>query len=134
VQGSSNKSQLRRNNGTDVQRSGCYANGRRARVPGGTTPGARYVRPGDDSRLSEEASALPAARVLEHKADGVKVKSITVVTSIDPELLENLIDMGKIDADSVKDCTDKSVIKDLESTQVTLLSRPNSSKPKCCRT
>jgi hypothetical protein len=35
------------------------------------------------------------------KADGVNVAPITVVASIDPELLENLIDMEKIDADSV---------------------------------
>jgi hypothetical protein len=37
-------------------------NGRRAHVPGGTTSGARYARPSGDSRLSEEASALSAAR------------------------------------------------------------------------
>jgi hypothetical protein len=35
-------------------------------------------------------------------ADGVNVTLITVVASIDPELLENLIDMGKIDAELVK--------------------------------
>jgi hypothetical protein len=32
------------------------------------------------------------------------------VASIDPELLENLIDMEKIDADLVDDCTDESVM------------------------
>jgi hypothetical protein len=42
---------------------------------------------------------------------------ITVVASIDPELLENLIDMEKIDADSVDDSTDESVREFLESTQ-----------------
>jgi hypothetical protein len=52
-----------------------------------------------------------------NKADGVKVTPITVVASIDPELLENLIDMEKIDADSVGDCTDESVMEFLESTQ-----------------
>jgi hypothetical protein len=52
-----------------------------------------------------------------NKADGVNVTPITVVASIDPELLENLIDMEKIDADTVDDCTDESVIKFLESTQ-----------------
>jgi hypothetical protein len=51
------------------------------------------------------------------KADGVDVTPITVVASIDPELLENLIDMEKIDADSVDDCTDESLMEFLESTQ-----------------
>jgi hypothetical protein len=45
-----------------------------------------------------------------NKADGVNVTPITVVASIDPELLENLIDMEIIDADSVDDCTDESVM------------------------
>jgi hypothetical protein len=54
---------------------------------------------------------------LNNKADGVNVTPITVVASIHPELLENHIDMEKIDADSVDDCTDESVIKFLESTQ-----------------
>jgi hypothetical protein len=40
-----------------------------------------------------------------------------VVASIDPELLENLIDIGEIVAESVDDCTDESVMKFLESTQ-----------------
>jgi hypothetical protein len=52
-----------------------------------------------------------------NKADGVNVTPITVVASIDPELLENLIDMEKIDAESVEDCTDESVMEYLESTQ-----------------
>jgi hypothetical protein len=52
-----------------------------------------------------------------NKADGVNVTPITVVASIDPELHENLIDMEKIDADSVDDCTDESVMEFLESTQ-----------------
>jgi hypothetical protein len=39
------------------------------------------------------------------------------VASIDPERLENLIDMEEIDADSVDDCIDKSVMEYLESTQ-----------------
>jgi hypothetical protein len=51
------------------------------------------------------------------KADGVDVTPITVVASIDSELLENLIDMDKIDANSVNDCTDESVMELLESTQ-----------------
>jgi hypothetical protein len=42
---------------------------------------------------------------------------ITVVASIDPELVENLIDMERIDGDSVDDCTDESVMECLESTQ-----------------
>jgi hypothetical protein len=50
-------------------------------------------------------------------ADGVNFTPITVVASIDPELLENLIDMEKIDADSVDDCTDESAMEFLESTQ-----------------
>jgi hypothetical protein len=52
-----------------------------------------------------------------NKADSVNVTPITVVASIDPQLLENLIDMEKIDADSMDDCTDESVMEFLESTQ-----------------
>jgi hypothetical protein len=52
-----------------------------------------------------------------NKADGVSVTPITVVASIDPELLENLIDMYKIDAESVEDCTDENVMEFLESTK-----------------
>jgi hypothetical protein len=52
-----------------------------------------------------------------NKADGVNVTPITVLASIDPELLENLIDMEKIDADSVDDCNDESVMEILESAQ-----------------
>jgi hypothetical protein len=48
---------------------------------------------------------------LNNKADGVNVTPITVVTSIDPELLT------KIDANSVDDCTDESVMEFLQSTQ-----------------
>jgi hypothetical protein len=61
----------------------------------------------------------PCSRLVaqNNKADGVNVTPITVVASIDPELLENLIDMEKIDADSVDDCTDESVMDFLESTQ-----------------
>jgi hypothetical protein len=52
-----------------------------------------------------------------NKADGVNVTPITVVASIDPELLENLIDMEEIDAKSVEDCTDESVMEFLDPTQ-----------------
>jgi hypothetical protein len=52
-----------------------------------------------------------------NKADGVSVTPINVVASIDPELLENLIDMEKIDADSVDGCTDESVMEYLECTK-----------------
>jgi hypothetical protein len=52
-----------------------------------------------------------------NKADGVNVTPITVVASIDPELLKNLIDMENIDGDSVDACTDESVMEYLESTQ-----------------
>jgi hypothetical protein len=55
--------------------------------------------------------------VQNNKANGVKVTSITVVASIDPELLKNLIDMEEIDAKSVDDCTDEIVMEYLESTQ-----------------
>jgi hypothetical protein len=51
------------------------------------------------------------------KADGVNVTPITVVASIDPELLEHHIDVEEIDAESVDDCTDESVINILESIQ-----------------
>jgi hypothetical protein len=52
-----------------------------------------------------------------NKAHGVNVTPITVVASIDPELLENLIEMQEIDAESVDVCTDESVMEYLESTQ-----------------
>jgi hypothetical protein len=52
-----------------------------------------------------------------NKAYGVNVTPITVVASIDPELLENFIDMEKIDANLVDDCTDESVMDLFESTQ-----------------
>jgi hypothetical protein len=68
-------------------------------------------------RLSDEASALPAARGAENKSSGVRVTPIIVVALVDPKLLINLIDMKNIDADSVGDCTDESVMEFLESTQ-----------------
>jgi hypothetical protein len=46
-----------------------------------------------------------------NKADGVNVMPITVVASIDPVLLENLIDMEEIDAKSVDDCAGESVME-----------------------
>jgi hypothetical protein len=46
-----------------------------------------------------------------NQADGVNVTPITVVASIDPELVGNLIDMEKIDAGSIDDCTDEGEIK-----------------------
>jgi hypothetical protein len=64
-----------------------------------------------------------------NKTDGVNATPITVVASIDPELLENLIDMEEIDTESVDNCTDESVMEFLESTQER--SQPSSSKPKC---
>jgi hypothetical protein len=53
-----------------------------------------------------------------NKADGVNVTLITVVASIDPKLLENLVVMEEIDAESIDDCTDESVMEYLDSTQV----------------
>jgi hypothetical protein len=47
----------------------------------------------------------------------VNVTPITVVPSIDRELHENLIDMEKIDTESVDDSTDKNVMEFLEFTQ-----------------
>jgi hypothetical protein len=65
-----------------------------------------------------------------NKADGVNVMLITVVASIGPELLENLIDMEKIDADSVDNCADESVMEYLNSTQSeTRLSRLSTKRP-----
>jgi hypothetical protein len=52
-----------------------------------------------------------------NKADGVNVTPITLVASIDPELLENLIYMEEINAKSVNNYTDESVMEYLESTQ-----------------
>jgi hypothetical protein len=40
-----------------------------------------------------------------NKSDGINVTLITVVASIDTGMLENLIDMEKVDADSVDSCT-----------------------------
>jgi hypothetical protein len=56
-----------------------------------------------------------------NKAEGVNGTLITVVASIDPELLENLIDMEEIDAESVDDCTDESVMEFLEFTRPWLM-------------
>jgi hypothetical protein len=68
------------------------------------------------------------------KADGVNVTPIIAVASIYLELLENRIDMEKIDADLVDDCTDKSVIEYLESVNKEMrLSWPSKSKPKSWR-
>jgi hypothetical protein len=52
-----------------------------------------------------------------NKGDVVKVTTITFVASVDPKLLENLFDMKKIDADSVDDSADESIMKYLYSTQ-----------------
>jgi hypothetical protein len=52
-----------------------------------------------------------------NKANGVNVRPITVVASIDPELPNNVIDMEEIDAESVEACTDGSVMDFLESTK-----------------
>jgi hypothetical protein len=117
AQGSIIKSQLRHNNGTDEQGLGCYANCRRAHVPGGTKPeldtlGLVSIR----DFLNKRVCYLRLV-AQNNKADGVNVTLITVVTSIDPELLEILIDMEKIDANSVDDCTDESVMEFLEYTQ-----------------
>jgi hypothetical protein len=63
-------------------------------------------------------SALPAACGAEEQG-GRRQRHAdhrTVVVSIDPELLETLIDMEEIDAESVKDCTDESVMEFYEST------------------
>jgi hypothetical protein len=69
-----------------------------------------------------------------NKADGVIVTPITVVASIDPELIEKLISMEEVDAESVEDCTDESLMEFLESNKnVTRLSQPSSSMPKCWR-
>jgi hypothetical protein len=51
------------------------------------------------------------------KANGVNVTPITVVASIYLDLLEHLIDMEEIDAESVDDCKDESVMEYLESMQ-----------------
>jgi hypothetical protein len=47
----------------------------------------------------------------------VNVTPITVMASIDLELLKKLVNMDEIDAESVDDCNDESVIEFLESTQ-----------------
>jgi hypothetical protein len=52
-----------------------------------------------------------------NKADGVNVTPVTMVASIDLELLDNLIDMVRTDVDSVDGCTHESVMEYLKSTQ-----------------
>jgi uncharacterized membrane protein len=47
--------------------------------------------------------------VQNNKAGGFIVALITMAASIDPKLLENLIYIKNIGADSVNDCTDESV-------------------------
>jgi hypothetical protein len=47
----------------------------------------------------------------------VNVTPITVMASIDPDLLKKLVNMDEIDAESVDDCNDESVIEFVESTQ-----------------
>jgi hypothetical protein len=57
---------------------------------------------------------------------------ITVVASIDPDLLENFIYMEKIDVDSVDDCADESMMNFLPTHKnATCLPQPSSSRPKC---
>jgi hypothetical protein len=69
-----------------------------------------------------------------NKTDEANVSLITVVTSIDRELRENLINVEKIDADSVDDCIDESVMDDLNLRKSEMrLSRPSISKPKFWR-
>jgi hypothetical protein len=69
-----------------------------------------------------------------NKADRFNVTTVTVVASIDQELLESLIDMEEIDAESVGDSTDESVMEFLSPHKnVTRLSQPSSSRPKCWR-
>jgi hypothetical protein len=46
-----------------------------------------------------------------NKTDGINVTPITDVASIESKLLGNLIDMKKIDADSVDDCADDSIME-----------------------
>jgi hypothetical protein len=48
---------------------------------------------------------------------GLSRRDISITASIDPKLLENLIDMEEIDAESVEDCTDESEMEYLEPTQ-----------------
>jgi hypothetical protein len=57
------------------------------------------------------------ARYLRLVAYGANVTPITVVASIDTKSLENLVDLEKIDVNSVDDCTDESAMEFLESTQ-----------------
>jgi hypothetical protein len=111
------KSQLRHNNGSDEKGFGCYAYNRRAQFqavqhPELDTLGLVAIR----DFLKKRARYLRLV-AQNNKADGVNVTPITVVASIDPELLENLIDMEKVDANLVDDCTDESVMEFLESTQ-----------------
>jgi hypothetical protein len=86
-------------------------------VPGVTTPGARHAWPSGYSRFFEEASALPAARSSEQQGGRSQRHADHCGGFEDPELLENLINMEMIDADSVDDCTDESVMEFLQSKQ-----------------
>jgi hypothetical protein len=66
--------------------------------------------------LKKRARHLPLV-AQNNKADGINVTPITVMNSIDLQLLENLINMEEIAAESVENCTDESVIEFLEFTQ-----------------
>jgi hypothetical protein len=69
-----------------------------------------------------------------NKADGVNITPITQVAWIVRELLENLIDMEKIDANSIDDCTSESGMEYLESAQERYASvTADISKPNCWR-
>jgi hypothetical protein len=115
--GSTTKHQLCRRNGIDEQRSGFYADSRRARVQAIQHPEfITLCLVAICDFLKERASYLRLV-AQNNKADAVNVTPITVVASVDTKLLENLIDMEEIYADSVDDCTDESEIEFLESTQ-----------------
>jgi hypothetical protein len=97
---------LRRNNGTDGQIIGCYANGHDARVKSGITPGARQDRHSAYSRLSEEASALSAARFSGQQGGKSEIHAdFSGDLDFFLDIPKELIDMAQLDADSINNCT-----------------------------
>jgi hypothetical protein len=117
AQGSTTKSQLRRNNDTDEQRFGATRMAsahvfQAVQHPELDTLGLVAIRD-----VPKKRARYLRLVTQNNKADGVNVTPITVVASIDPELLENVIPMEEIDAESVDDCMDEIFMEYLECTQ-----------------
>jgi hypothetical protein len=81
---------------------------RLARVPGDTISGYLYAQLQSVTQPPSNGGA-PSGPLLRTTLR-TNITPTFVVASIGPELLESLIDMEKIDVDSVEDCTDANVM------------------------